>query len=438
MGYLRARVRGLPARSGSTRGQAFVFIAAMLAVLLGMGGIAVDVGRAATVRRTTSNAADAAALAGAGVLLTEGSQANAIAAAYAYAQHNGFPASETEVHIPPLSGPHAGDTLYVEVKIRHTLPTTLIRALGIKQVTINSRAVAGTIWNPRDYALVVLNKTACSAYSQSSSNNLVIHGGGAIINSSCRPSGVLGGGGSFVADNIDYYSPGAFSLSNNATTSVPPQPVPGQVPDPLASLPRPVPCGPAPTPGCIPASPDSKGDPHNPQVTLVNDKIITLRPGTYYGGIKITGSGAITFAPGLYVMAGGGFDFSATADVTGSGVTFFNTNDPYSNSNGAACASISIQGSGMLTLSAPTSDPYKNMLFWQADGCTAPMKYAGTSHTLSGIIYLPHALLDVAGGGSLGALQIVVDTFSFSGSSAVTINYNHYIDVQPPFLKLVE
>jgi hypothetical protein len=99
---------------------------------------------------------------------------------------------------------------------------------------------------------------------------------------------------------------------------------------------------------------------------------------------------------------------------------------------------MAIQGSGVLNLAAPSSGAQANMLFWQDPVCTNAMKYAGSTYTTAGIVYLPSAQLNVTGGGALGAMQIVVDTFSFSGSSAVTINYSGYVEIARPKVALVE
>ena len=53
---------------------------------------------------------------------------------------------------------------------------------------------------------------------------------------------------------------------------------------------------------------------------------VTVHPGTYYGGLKITGSGSVTFEPGTYIFAGGGFSFwnRMAIRLAGTGVTLVN------------------------------------------------------------------------------------------------------------------
>ncbi len=71
-----------------TRGQIFVMAAFMLPVILGMGALAVDVGYLYTARNQMQNAADAAAIAGAQVMLNGGDQSSATTAAVNFSNQN--------------------------------------------------------------------------------------------------------------------------------------------------------------------------------------------------------------------------------------------------------------------------------------------------------------------------------------------------------------
>jgi putative Flp pilus-assembly TadE/G-like protein len=412
------------------RGQVMMVAALLLPLFLSFLGIAIDVGFVAARHRHMQNAADAAALAAAGVLLNGGSALDARAAAIDWSAKNGYSWSETTIHIPPTGGVHVGNSNYVEVIVDHSQSLLFMSALNIPSISETSRAVAGFTTQSRNYALVVLDPTKCSSYNQSSGNTLTIVGGGAMIDSNCHPAGALGGGSSLNADFISYYASGSWSLSNNATTSVPPRPYGVRIADPLSGL--------AP-PAAGTTSVDSGGTAAAPKTALVNSNTpVTLHPGTYYGGLKITGSGAITFSPGTYIFAGGGFDYSASSTIMGTDVTLYNTLDPTHSSGQGACGAFAIQGSGSLNFAAPTTGTYANMLFWQDPACTNAMKYAGSSYTTTGVIYLPTGELQVSGGGALGAMQVIVDSFSFSGSTSVSINYGNYVPVQEPKVTLQE
>jgi Flp pilus assembly protein TadG len=426
------------------RGQILMLVAVLLTGILGLLGLVIDAGHYYAERRQVQNAADQAAQAGALEVLYGGSASAATTAANQNAAANGFNNDGT-TNTVTVTTPYNGDLNKVEVVIDDQPKTFFIHVL-VGGGHVRARGVAGSDPIPKNYALVVLNPSLCSAYNQTSNISFTIVGGGSMVDSSCRPSGSQGGGGSITADYIDYYSAGSWLLSNNATTSVPPTPFGARVADPLASLTKPVPGSPAQCPPGTANALNANGTASNPQQThIAGNGPVTLCPGTYYGGIKIDGSGAVTLLPGLYVIAGGGLSYSATSSITGNGLTIFNTYDsakagqgPTNPNGNGACDSIAIQGSGTLTLTAPTSGTYKDMLFWQDPACTNQFKYAGSSYTTSGIIYLPTAQLSVTGGGSLGALQIIVDSFSLSGSAPVTINYGNYLQIAQPRITLME
>jgi len=485
-------------------GQVIILVAILLPVLIGLVGIAVDVGLLLAHRTEEQRAADAAALAGAQILLSSGDQTIAKAEARTFAKKHGYSDSEITVNLPPLSGKKVGNNQFVEVKITRKDRTHFLALLGIQDSSVTARAVGGITPLARNYALIVLNPTQCNAYNHSSSNDLTIVGGGAIVNSdastggSCVGTSASQGGGSLVTAQdckdklgmpipctLDYYSHGNWQQSNNASSTPAPTSVGAPMPDPLAGLARPIPCingtpgslGTQPS-GCnVPISPTACGNSaipcaanrvstaNQPQLTSPTTGNIVLQPGVYYGGLKLTGSATLTFQPGLYVMAGGGannggFTFNSNAPASGSGVTFFNTGDPYANNQAdRGCGGFSLAASGLLNLTAPsdlgTLGPFddtsvangiETMLFWQDDrtsgvwagNCTQTFRFTGGGATLAGVIYLPKAKLDMSGGGSMGALQIVVDTFDYAGSSDISINYTRYFDTEKPSYALTE
>jgi len=226
---------------------------------------------------------------------------------------------------------------------------------------------------------------------------------------------------------------------------------------------------------------DSNGTANNPQSRNISGSgAVSLRPGVYWGGIQITGNPTVTFQPGIYVMAGGGgnsssnggFRYTSTSAnicpvMTCTGVTFFNTADPYANSGpDRNCGAINMSG-GSLQVAAPTVAPYpvstwpvnpsaeiaptdpnnygwKNMLFWQSQTCNPQMPFSyqgggsGADWVTSGVIYMPKGELNVSGGAAFGAIQIVVNTFTFGGSKDIIIKYTNWIDTDLRKVLLVE
>ncbi|MGC2282256.1 MAG: pilus assembly protein TadG-related protein, partial [Candidatus Acidiferrales bacterium] len=142
----------------SESGQALVFTALALVVLLGFAGLAIDMGTLRYQKRLQQSAADAAAIAGASNLAS--SSGGVSAGAVAASATNGFsagsagsgcppPAPATTVgsvavavNNPPCSGPHNGDGKYVEVYVSEVQPTYFMSIFGVNSETITARAVA--------------------------------------------------------------------------------------------------------------------------------------------------------------------------------------------------------------------------------------------------------------------------------------------------------
>jgi Flp pilus assembly protein TadG len=72
------------------RGQQVVMVALLLPVLLAVIGLVIDLGMVYARRQQAQNAADAAALAGAAALCTDGGQPAATTSANDYVTRNGF------------------------------------------------------------------------------------------------------------------------------------------------------------------------------------------------------------------------------------------------------------------------------------------------------------------------------------------------------------
>lgn len=108
---------------------------------------------------------------------------------------------------------------------------------------------------------------------------------------------------------------------------------------------------------------------------------ITLRPGTYCGGVHFNNAQAhVTFEPGLYVVKGGDWTVDG-GDWTGRGVTFYF----------ADTSKIQFNSGVSVDLSAPAAGAYRNLLMFEAAGLTpSPLIFndARAMH-LNGAIWLP-------------------------------------------------
>jgi Flp pilus assembly protein TadG len=409
-----------PPRGSSESGQALVWFVAALTVLLGFAALTIDVGSAFLDAGKLQNAADAASLAGAGVL-PQGSAA-AITQAKDFAQKNGYVDGQNGYKVS-ITTPYNGDPTKIEVTISGPTPAVFATVLGINFLSVSRRSVATYYGQTQlNAALLALDKTACNSYSQSGSAVVTITTGGLMSNSSCNPSLTDSGSGSTTANVIQYYTGSGYS----GAFTPPPIAVSSRMPDPLASM---IP----PDLASLGQSPDSGGTPASPQVANIGGTA-TLHPGVYYGGIKIAGSGTVTFLPGTYVLAGGGFSLTSTASTSGSGVMIYNTSDPQKPTGAGACASISLTGGGSTAFTPPTSGPYKNVVFWQDPACTVQFKVAGGGALASGVYYLPSATFNFTGSKTLGSAQIIADQFSFGGAANFSITSGNYVSL--PLLSL--
>src|SRR2546427_2225747 len=316
-----------------SQGQILVSAALLLTVLVSFMGLAVDVGYMVDYRRRMTAAADGAAVAAAWELKRNGVNSRYILAAQQAAADNGFQQGTNGVTItvnrPPLSGDYVGKKYYVEVLIKQPRPTFFLRVLNIKSATVGARAVAGSdgglgwfyVLDPkagRGLTLsgsATLNAPLCGIFVNSPSSSAVNTSGSACIQQAQSIN---------ITGNIS----GTACAHPTPKTSVPP------VVDPFATLQPPT------ISGCTYS-----------QKVSVSGATRTLSPGTYCGGIVISGGAKVTFNPGLYIIKSGGLTISASA-ASGTGVTFII-------SGGAVTIS---GGTSVVQLSAPTSGAWEGIL----------------------------------------------------------------------------
>jgi PKD repeat protein len=124
-----------------------------------------------------------------------------------------------------------------------------------------------------------------------------------------------------------------------------------------------------------------------------------LSPGTYDGGIEVTGDASVTLLPGIYYLNGGGFSVSDHGSVTGSGVLIVNA------PNGSS-DTISVTGQASVALTAPTGltgalANYNGIVLFQDPASANPISVDGqASLTIQGVLYAPKALLKIDGNGN--------------------------------------
>ena len=420
------------------RGQALILFVLALGLMMGFTALAIDVGLAFQERRNAQNGADAAALAAAQDLRDGAGPATAAATARDYLERHGYdsPDDTMTVNIPPTSGSHAGDPYYVEVVVETDEPPVFRAPLTSTVWTIRGRAVATfDVSFGANAAILVLSETDCESFEASGTANLTIdNNGGIVANSNCDPSIYRNGSGTVSAEGgIYYYDEGGGYGEVGPGAFVPtPDALPNRIEDPLADM---VP----PDFEALGKSQDSGGPPNAPRLKKLTSGSATLRPGVYYGGLEIGSSATVSFQTGTYVMAGGGFKLGGSANVSGIGITVYNSFDPERPTGAGACGNIALTGTASYNLLAPTSGPYKDILFWQDRACTNGMSLNGNGDNVGGVIYVPTGEVELSGTASLGSIQIIADTVDVTGTGSMDVEFYPYVPVPiPGGLKLVE
>jgi hypothetical protein len=387
-------------------GQALIFgVFALGLLLLGLMGLGIDIGYIRYEKRLQQSAADSAALAGAaeipygtsfiGAAGIHGASLDGFTAASA---QTGCPPTAPSgtvgsiavtINNPPCSGPHDGDSNYVESYVAMVQPTFFMKALGITTQTVTARAVAFwgsgiskncvfTLGSPTDpiEGITASGSPTVNAPSCGIDDNGDLRTNGADLDVTAGSVGVVG------------------TDTNNGGGGITPTPITGIAPmgDPLATL-----------------TPPAVGTP----IAFRSDNII---PGSTYNSISIN-NGTVNFPAGTYVV-NGNMSIRGNSTVTGTGVTFYITNG----------GSVTIHGTTHVQFSAPTSGSYEGILFYQDPNDTSTATINGTSSSFfQGALYFPKASLDFGGNGTTfnsdAAYTVIVSAaLAVSGNATISIN----------------
>ena len=138
--------------------------------------------------------------------------------------------------------------------------------------------------------------------------------------------------------------------------------------------------------------------------------IATMNPGTYCGGITLTGAAILNLNPGTYIIRGGGLNILGTSLIAGSGVTFYITGDSTYPYKGVDIAAVSVH-----SLTAPTSGPLEGILFFQDRGISTATAGANPNTIVGaalaryeGTFYFPTTTLNYTINASVAAYTAMV------------------------------
>jgi hypothetical protein len=235
----------------------------------------------------------------------------------------------------------------------------------------------------QDYCLLALDETADAAFSAMGTVDIISEECGIAVNSDSDTAFDLTGFVNVDVDNISIT--GDYDVGNNVTlhyNSL--KTKTSRKKDPYKDLE-------VEDHGVCSSSAISKGNSYT--------KNVTLNPGTFCGGINISGNSTVRFNPGVYYIDGGDFKVTGGGALIGEGVTFILTN---SNTSKGNWANLNISGGRNISFSAPgEGEEMAGLVFFQdrnAPTTNTRNSLTGTSSLdIDGAMYFPTRGIDFGG-----------------------------------------
>lgn len=422
-------------RKKNESGQALVLVAVSLVALIGVMGLAIDMGVLRYQKRLQQTAADAAAIAGATNLINTSDgpgSAGVVSGGMAASAANGFADTSSTctsgcassgsvgyvtvtINNPPASGPHTGDSNYVEALVSDVQPTFFARIFGVQSVPVIARAVAtaksgyqfgpNCMWtlNPPTASIEGVNVNGSPTLNAPSCGILDNGNFNTKGNALTITAGTFGSSGDWVSNG-----PGGTVTCTSGQTPCPQTNLTG-ITDPLAGLLT------APTPSLAPSTISISGGGNASCGTGCTyssvDSTYYISQGTYCS-ITINGvaSDKVVFNPGVYVIEGtsGGcssqsLNIPGNATISGNGVMFYFTGS----------STLNITGTPTMNLTAPAAgSTYPGLLFWQDPNDTntnGPQLGGNNGSQFNGIVYFPNDQLTYFGNATSGGSNVCGD-----------------------------
>jgi type II secretory pathway pseudopilin PulG len=381
------------------QGNIAILGAIMLPVMIGAVGAAVSFSSGNATRTNLQSSLDAAVLGGLSESNT-GLTPVTIAETVFKSNINGFSSSTTSnIH---ASFKYDGTTLTGEAEGTASNPLGGVIGTATYRITARSAAIK------QNTKICVLGLNGMDKGSFDVNGNPVFNADCAVQANSTSTSGMTQEGRAPVKAR-------KFGVSGNSKTNAfSPQPIneAPAVKDPYASIPFPFynRCG-------------------TGKQGLDIKSPTTLSPGTYCGGITISGSDAkVTLQPGIYVMVNGPFWVKGGGVVEGKEVMIAFTGKD---------ASLYLWGNSAVTLTSPVSGTYKNFQFfsdrdsgelrgtWVSIGGAAGNPDGTPKLSYDGVAYFPNQNFWMFGNAVVNAnsptMTIVADKVWVQGSATVNI-----------------
>ncbi len=270
-------------------------------------------------------------------------------------------------------------------------------------------ATATVVISPNT-GILLLDPTGQSLQLSGNATLNVTNYGAIVVDSSNAAAVLASGGASITTSEIDIT--GGLSTSGNAAVHGVVNKGAAALTDPLAGL----------------------AAPSRPSTTFTAGSYSgTLQPGTYVGGITVSGNNSVTLQAGVYYLTGGGLTVSSNATVSGTAVLLYITGLTGSNPTG-----VNISGNASVTLTPPTSGTDQGVVIFQDRTSNAAIIISGNGTlNTTGTIYAPKATVTLSGNDtddtvaspthtSLGSEWIVADlVLSGNAKFSITADANN-------------
>jgi Flp pilus assembly protein TadG len=339
-------------------------------------GSVLDFSRLYDTHQKVQDAMDAAVLAG---LRASNSNQSSTATSYFNGEMQGSSATLSNLKFTPNGDGSLSGT------VTATIPTLFLGLAHITTLTTNAQSTATptTTSSANKVCVLLVDPSATQELTANSGAKLNASGCEVDVKSTANPAAVFNSGITLTTTKICIQ--GTQIIDNGGTH---PNTVKGcsTASDPFA--------------GHMPAPPHTSCDFSNGNY---NGGTVNLTPGVYCGWFNFNSGPTVTFAPGVYVIQGGGWNVNGGV-WTGNGVTFYYTDTSHIQFNSGINA----------TLSAPTSGTYNGILFYEAAGLSKSQWAFDDSkgNNLTGLMYLPSRQVTYNSGSSVNgdALTMVFDT----------------------------
>jgi Flp pilus assembly protein TadG len=166
---------------------------------------------------------------------------------------------------------------------------------------------------------------------------------------------------------------------------------------------------------------------------------VTIDPGVYCGGMSFNAGANVTFNAGIYYIDGGSFTVNGGASIQGTGVTLV-----FTKKSGNDWPTATINGNATVNLTPPRYGATAGIVVFGDRSIPVGTVFkfnGGSSQYFGGAIYIPTGAINFSGGNgtSTSCTQIIGNTVTFVGNSAVAINCSSYgtKPFSPAVLKLI-